>query len=285
MKIIAILLLLLIFLSGCVSVPTQITKKGEDVSVSLNLDSTEVPAGSPVGLSISIKNNALTPLTNLDVNVISPEGFTLQSSTQPPKIIEREGEWEGVWLYTTPTSVKVDTPYKFYSKITFSMNTSRGVSVTLVSYDYYKRTGEKSKISTQTPDTGGPIGIEFSPLSQMSYMYSGQGASIPLKVTITNRGSGKSYVGEEPTSTNLNKVKFYVEGKYINCSVGPNNIVYLMREGSVATVMCTINIPSTEVTDIKSFSVSVIVSYNYIYDLTSPTITVRSILPYGGQSS
>lgn len=280
MKKLTILLLIpLVLLAGCIGgvpgVPTG--AKGGDISVSLSVDATEIPAGNPLGLSISIENKALMPMKNVNIQITSPEGWSTISQPTSFPDIQREGMWEGVWLYSAPSSVMVDTPYKFYAKVTFSMNTSRGVSVTLVSYDYYKRTGEKSKVSTQTPDTGGPIGIEFGQLGQMSYMYSGQGATIPLKVIISNRGSGKAYIGNEPSSTNLNKVKFYYTGDYLTCAVGEDNVVYLMKDGSVATVMCSINIPADEVTDVKTISSSVRVEYNYVYDLISPTITVKSV--------
>ncbi|MEM5868096.1 MAG: hypothetical protein QXG39_09300 [Candidatus Aenigmatarchaeota archaeon] len=276
-KLAVLLLIPLLLLSGCVTIPgVQTGAKGGDISVSLSVDSTEIPAGSPLGLSISIENKALMPMKNISINITAPEGWKLSSPQPSVSDIQREGSWEGVWIYTAPSEVMVDTPYKFYARVTFSMNTTRGASITLVNYDYYKRTGEKSKVSTQTPDTGGPIGIEFGQLGQMSYMYTGQGATIPLKVIISNRGSGKAYVGDEPNSTNLNKVKFEYSGNFINCSVPDDKIVYLMKEGSVATVMCNINIPADQVSDVKTISVSVTVSYNYVYDLVSPTITVKS---------
>ncbi|MEM3526137.1 MAG: hypothetical protein QXV37_01875, partial [Candidatus Jordarchaeaceae archaeon] len=215
-KLSILLLIPLILLSGCTTqlpgLPTG--AKGGDITVSLSVDSTEIPAGNPLGLSISIENKALMPMENVNISITEPEDWSKTSGPNTFPSIQRDGMWEGVWLYTAPSSVMVDTPYKFYAKITFSMNTSRGVSVSLVSYDYYKRTGEKSKVSTQTPDTGGPIGIEFGQLGQMSYMYYGQGAIIPLKVIISNRGSGKAYTGNTPNSTNLNKVNFYYSGDY-----------------------------------------------------------------------
>ncbi len=277
-KLTILLLIPLLLLSGCVGqIPgIQTGAKGGDISVSLSVDSTEIPAGNPLGLSISIENRAMMPIKNVNIFITKPEKWTQVSGPPSFPDIQRDGIWEGIWLYTAPSSVMVDTPYKFYARITFSMSTSRGVSVTLVSYDYYKRTGERSKVSTQTPDTGGPIGIEFGQLGQMSYMYSGQGATIPLKVIISNRGAGKAYVGNEPSSTNLNKVKFSYTGDFFSCSIPSGEIVYLMKEGSVATVMCNINIPANQVTDIKTISVSVTVEYNYVYDLVSPTITVRS---------
>ncbi|RLI98448.1 MAG: hypothetical protein DRP00_01950 [Candidatus Aenigmatarchaeota archaeon] len=281
-KSLILLLIPLIAFSGCIGgipgVPTG--AKGGDISVSFSVDSTEIPAGNPLGLSISIENNALNPMRNVKVKITEPEGWTKVMEPTLIGDIEREGMWEGVWIYSAPSNVQVDTPYKFYAKLTFAMNTSRGVSVTLVSYDYYKRTKERSRVSTATPDTGGPIGIEFGQLGQMSYMYSGHETRIPIKVIITNRGAGKAYIGDEPTSTNLNKVMFYASGKNLNCPYDGKEI-YLMKDGSVATVMCYIQIPPEEFTDIKSFSVSVRVEYNYVYDLISPTITVLSA-PGGG---
>ncbi len=278
-KSLILLLIPLITLSGCIAgIPGAPTAaKGGDISVSFSVDSTEIPAGNPLGLSVSIENNALNPIENLKVSITYPEGWTSLTNATVTKTIPREGMWEGVWIYMAPSNIEVDTPYKFYAKVTFSMNTSRGASITLVKYDYYKRTGEKSRVSIDTPDTGGPIGIEFGQLGQMSYMYPGQDADIPLKVIITNRGSGKAYVGNEPNSTNLNYIEFYEASKYINCSVPDDNRVYLMRDGSVATVMCHIHISKDEVTDIKSFSIPVTVKYNYVYDLVSPTVTVRSV--------
>jgi len=272
-KLSVLLLISIVLFSGCVGIPTG--GEGGDVLINFGADTTEVPAGNPVGLTVSIENHALNPMEDININIIEPEGWNLHSSPiSIPDTLQRDGVWEGVWIYTAPTNVLADTPFRFYGRVTFRMKTERGVSVTLVSYDYYKRTNEKSRISTNLPDTGGPIGIEFGTIGKMSYMYRGQDAVIPLRVIITNRGNGKAYLGDEPTSTNLNKVYFSASGDYIDC---PEGETYLMKEGSVATVMCTIRIPSDEVTDIKTFSVSVTVTYNYVYDLTSPIITVLSV--------
>lgn len=280
-KLSILLLIPLVLLSGCttqlpgVQLPGLPTgAKGGDITVSLSVDSTEIPAGNPLGLSISIENKALMPMKNVNIEITTPEHWNVIQNISGPSEILRDVIWEGIGIYTAPSNVSVDTPYKFYAKITFSMNTSRGASITLVSYDYYKRTGQKSKVSVDTPDTGGPIGIEFGQLSQMSYVYKNQNTTIPLKVILTNRGSGKAYAAgkTEPNSTYLNIVNITTTG--MDCGV---NSTYLMKDGSVATLMCNIHISSNEAKDINTISPSIQVSYNYIYDLVSPTITVRSV--------
>jgi len=285
-RFLAISFILVVFLSGCI---TPSTAGGGPVSVSFEADSTNVPeGGAPVGVAMSVENNALNPISSISASIYAPSGWTISSSPSPPSSMQREGVWEGVWIVTSPTDVLTDTPYTIYGTLTYQMMTRRAVSLTVVSYEYYKRTKTKSSISTVTSDTGGPLGISFSGVGQLSYMYTGQPSKVPFKVVINNRGGGKAFWdGSSPSTTNLNYVNFAAQGPGggvgVTCSLSDSK-VYLTKDGSSATVSCTLDIPAIT-QEVLVSQVTITLQYNYVHDLKTQTITVTDIPTFGEETS
>lgn len=278
-------LVLAVFLSGCITAGPSVGVGGA-IDVSFVVDSTSVPKNSPMGATITMENNALVSVTNVRAMLYGPMGWDL-GSTKTASIIRPEDIREFVWTIRTP-DVEADTPYNIYAQTNYDMTANKTVTITIVTYDYYKRTKTKSGISPSPVDLGGPIKIDFGDIGRTQYIYPGETSTdIPIRVIITNVGPGKAYLqGTEPSLDNgLNKltVSYRSTDDVLYCEDLPagSGDLDLTRDGTSAYLSCRITVDYDDVNNaggLATFTGTVTGSFSYIQDIKSPTIVVTSQL-------
>jgi hypothetical protein len=269
-------LLSVAILSGCITQlqrPAGPPTVGGPVAIGLSVDATSVPGGTPVGVAITVDNGALSDITDVNVS-ISGWSATGMPDSQSAGVISSLFSQDFVFTPTTP-AVTVDTPYTVFASVDYDMTTSKSLTATVVSYQYYKRTGTKSTITPSPVENGGPIKIDFYDIAKVPYLY-GTSATVPIKVAITNVGGGKAYTGTPEvggTETGLNWITVTVTG--LNCPNLPASGRVYLRDGQTAYLSCTLTV--TGGLDVQTASATVGASFGYIVDMQSPTIMVTAV--------
>jgi len=270
------LLILVLLFSGCVS-PIQTTQVPKDIRVELKVDTTTIPAGGKLGVTMNIENYAEFAITNITAKVYGPPGWggDIGVNRTYGKLDPYGTGFEFNWTLRAPSDVIYKKYYKIFGDIRYKGYTRKVVTITGVSYDYYKRTGSGSGFSV-SESLGGPIEIDIVPSQSQLIAYEADTLPFKFSVIISNKGKGMPCSDYE--CKNISKVIFnfnkLTQNVKIACEKGPGEI-NLIKSGKYAHFECSGNL--TNVKEISTQLVGFIVNYTYMETLSSPTITVEPV--------
>lgn len=279
-KVACFLLLALILLSGCVQVPIQRTE-AKDVKIELKVDTTNIQAGGKVGVSIIVENYADFEIRNITARIYGLPDWKgeLEKIENYSGILYPETGFEFNWQLEAPSDVKYKKYYQVFADVKYNAYNKKRVMITGISYDYYKRTGSGSGI-TSSSSLGGPIEIDFVPYQSQLIAYEDK---LPFKfaVVISNKGRGKpcaDYFSLNCSKEKLNKVlfNFTKETSGIEITCEKKGEVNLIKAGSYAHFDCIGNL--TNVKEVSTQIIEFLVNYTYMETLTSPSIGVEPVL-------
>ena len=105
MRKLACLLILLLLFSGCIS-PIQTAQESKDIKVELKVDTTTIPAGGKLGVTMSIENYAEFEITNITAWIYGPPGWEGLGITRTYGRLAPHGTgYEFRWTLKAPTDL------------------------------------------------------------------------------------------------------------------------------------------------------------------------------------
>lgn len=274
----------LIFFSGCTQLPFQTSfqqTQAKDVKIELRVDTTSIQAGGKVGVSVIIENYADFEIRNISANVYGPPdwGGELGVTRTYSTVLYPEAGYEFLWKLKAPSDVEYKKYYQIFADLKYNGYNRKRAIITGVSYDYYKRIGGSSGITSST-SLGGPIEIDIVPYQTQLIAYEGDNLSFKFAVIISNKGRGKpcsDYFSLNCSDEKINKVlfSFKKETSNIEITCEKNKEINLIKSGSYAHFDCIGNL--TDVKEVSTQIVEFLVNYTYIETLSSPSIAVEPI--------
>ena len=268
-------LILALLLSGCIS-PIQ-TQESKDIRVELKVDTTTIPAGGKLGVTMNIENYAEFEISNITAWIYGPPGWEgdIGVSRSYGKLAPYGTGYEFNWTLRAPSDVTYKKYYKIFGDIRYKGYTRKVVTITGVSYDYYKRTGSSSGFSV-SESLGGPIEIDIVPSQSQLIAYEADTLPFKFSVIISNKGKGKPCSDYE--CKNIGKVIFSFSRLTSNVEIACEKVgeINLIKSaGRYAHFECSGNL--TNVKEISTQLIGFIVNYTYMETLSSPTITVEPV--------
>ena len=277
-KLVILLLILVVFLSGCsTSGTTGLVGSGTQgvIIKSFSPSDTTVEPKTPVLLTLLVSNVGSQKATNVNTQLMGltdewsiPDGRSQfigdLFGTDPSRGVTQGEERAITWTLTGPQK-NVQLSYEATVRVTYTYTSEASGMVKAVSSDYYQQKKVKSEI--QSPkSTGGPLTITPKMTS-----VSVSGGSMPIRFEIQNSGGGRVYSGGSPTVGNLDRLTVSVQGA--SCSRTDVRLI----QGKSAVLYCTIN--AGGISDFKLVPFTLSTTYNYFVDSTT-TITVLPKAPY-----
>jgi len=276
-KLVILLLILVVFLSGCSSGTTSLVGSGTQgvIIKSFSPSDTTVEPNTPVLLTLLVSNVGSQKATGVNANLMGltdewsiPDGRSQfigdLFGTDPSRGVTQGEERAVTWTLTGPQK-NVQLSYEATVRVTYTYTSEVSGMVKAVSSDYYQQKKVKSEI--QSPkNTGGPLTITPKMTS-----VSVSGGSMPIRFEIQNSGGGRVYSGGSPSVGNLDRLSVSVSGA--SCSRTSVTLI----QGKSAVLYCTIN--TGGISDFKLVPFTLSTTYNYFVDSTT-SISVLPKAPY-----
>lgn len=269
------LLVLVVFLSGCVGQPEGPSAGTAGVVIqNFKTDLTETEPGMPVILSFTVKNIGGAKATSVSTELI---GLTNEWSISPGRtqsisdllpadpergITEGQEDYKE-WSLTGPAK-NVKLTYNINARVYYTYATVSESLLRAVTYDYFRQTQERGGIEI-TKATGGPLSVTVKAPSTII-----SGGQVMVQFEIQNVGGGRAYKsGDKPTTNTLDMVSVSISGA--DCD-GTSKEVRLVN-GKTGRLYCRVN--TAGVTNFQDFTISLTVNYKYYLEST----TSISVLP------
>ncbi len=279
MKKLTLLLLLILLLAGCVQLPIQ--QEAKDVKVELRLDSTNLQAGSKLGISLLIENYADFDILNSTARIYGPSWVNEEEKSVPSYMLPlRKGSaYEFNWIVKVPSEEKYKKYYQIFSDVKYNAYNFKRVVITGVSYEYYRRVGSVQSFSF-SDSLGGPLEIEIVPYKSELIAHDEEKLPFKFAVIIRNKGSGKpcsDYASLNCSEDTFNEVLFGFrnETSQIEIECEKKGEIALIKSKDYAHFDCIGNL--TQVKDVSTQIVEFWINYTYIETLTSPQISVEPV--------
>ncbi|MFH8038415.1 MAG: hypothetical protein QXJ14_00165 [Candidatus Aenigmatarchaeota archaeon] len=262
------ILMLAMFLSGCISLGGQKAIGVGLVVKSFRIDPSTIEArnGQKMYVTLEIQNNGgvqaknISATLNLGADFQGGGDIDIKPNTLAPAN-PALGIKEGEVAYGTATITynggekRSSISYPVLLRLTYDYSTVVEGLIKAVSPEYYRQTKEVGGIQ-QFTQTSGPIQAELV----MPTTVIGGDSDIRIHLYLKDIGGGRSYVGD--ITENLGKVE--ISG---DCSGS-----YIIPPGGKALVTCSLGkLPPGQLFSTKSFKITI--SYSYFLDLHS-SITV-----------
>jgi len=276
------LLVLSVFLAGCVSQPKGSGSASNGVIIqSFSTDLAETEPDTPVIFTLLVKNvggkeakKVQTELFGLTGDWKADSGskgrnelvdITNLLPSDPERGITEGQEDLKTWTLISPAK-NVKLSYDANVRVYYSYETVSDSLVRAVTYDYFRQTQEKGGIQS-SKTTGGPLTINVKVPSTII-----SNRQVPVQFEIQNVGSGRAYnaydSSDKPKTDTLDVVKIKVDG----ADCGGTSIVRLVG-GKTGRIYCKIN--TGDVTNYQDVDISVTLTYRYYVEST----TSVSVLP------
>ena len=304
----SILLLGIVFLSGCIN-QSPVTKGGKGLAISTFApDFAEIRSGEPVTLSALITNAGEGDATAVKAQLFglnmgaAGEGkeWTLKSgsSTLTTQLLRKadlslnlQGEnYEFSWTVVSPGTLRVDNTYTANLRVYYKYKTYSTSILHFVSYDYLRSltseqfNAEKAKAGvTQSTSSAAPVSVKVSGGNRPFIAYSDD-ASAPdtfsVQIDITNADSGNAFIASTyppVSSENLHKVNINIDTNLdLNCANtlgSAKSGQVTLTKGQSKTIFCTATVEKAKLDNARDYTVNVELDYGYYLD-ASTKITV-----------
>jgi len=314
----SILLLGIVFLSGCINQPPA-TKGGKGLAISsFAPDFAEIRSGEPVTLSALITNAGEGDATGVKAQLFglnmgaAGEGkeWTLKtgSSTLTTQLLRKadpslnlQGEnYEFSWTVVSPGTLRVDNTYTANLRVYYKYKTYSTSILHFVSYDYIKSlptdqfNAEKAKAGVaQSTSSTAPVSVKISGGNRPFIAYSDD-ASAPdtfsVQIDITNVDSGNAFIASAyPTgfsSDNLHKVNVNIDTNLdLNCAntlSSAKSGQITMTKGQSKTIFCTATVQKNALDNARDYTVNVELDYGYYLDASTKVTVLKKEGPITG---
>jgi len=293
-----ILLISIVFISGCIGQTTTKTKSTNGLVISdfsFGVDS--IVSGETIDLDMEIENVGDAKATQITAELFGPEmAETADSVTWGVTNPDGKGNrkisigsldpsdpttgfvpfWTGSWVLTAPKDLVSDTPYTFNVRLDYRYTTTFTGVLTVMSSDYIRSRpkDERDKLYasggvSQQVTSGGPLLIEAASGSHFVIKTGEEaGKTKTINFKVTNVGSGFPY-SNEPGDY---KVRID-SSKGISCT--PDETFRLSR-GKTGLFTCKFTVPSY-VTNKLDITFIINLDYRYYQD-SAVDITVTKKL-------
>jgi len=314
----ALLLLGVVFLSGCVGQPPS-HEGGKGLAISsFAPDFAEIRSGERVTISAMIDNVGEYDATDVSaqlfgINIGGTEwaisGQTKQVQTaskirRSDATLELPGESHQFdWSVTAPKDLRVDNTYTANLRVYYKYGTVSNTLMRLMTYDYLRSLPseqfEEAKASTgvsQSTSSAGPLSVSFNVGNRPLVVYdNGDTFSVQMEIKNVDVGNafdiGATYPGYPGTSTlssdDLHAVHVDITTSLdINCAntlgAAKSGKVKLTK-GETKTLFCTVTIPSkADLGNTRDYTVTVTLTYGYYIDSSTAIKVLKSEAPSTG---
>jgi len=313
----ALVLLGMVLLSGCVGQPPVPTGgKGLKIS-SFAPDFSEIRSGERVTISAMVDNVGEYDATGVSAQLFglniggtewalsgqSQQTQTVSMIRKSDATLELPGESHQFdWSITSPKDLRVDNTYTANLRVYYKYGTVSNSLVRLMTYDYLKSLPaeqfEEAKASTgvsQSTSSAGPLSVSLNAGNRPLVVYEDKDTfSVQMEIKNADAGNafdiGAAYPGYPKTATlssdNLHAVDVDI---YTNLGIDCSNTLGAAKRGTIKltkgetkTLFCTVTVPSkNDLGNTRDYTVTVTLTYGYYIDSSTTVKILKSEAPSG----
>jgi len=266
-----LLLIPIIFLSGCISQPSGQT--GRPIGVVIKKfypDVSEIYAGESVTFFVTVENigeedaeDVKAKLFGLGTDWGGEVGVEKEIGFLEKAVEENGGEGDAWWDVTAPSTIRGEyVDYPAQVRVSYKYK-SHGQGILKVINSEYKRLHpeEAETSGAEFQATSAPVEIRLSGVAK-PFIFREEGQTAYLEIKLGNIGQGKNYLED------LLDRKVRIDEITVNDQPCLNDIPQIVRlpreKGDYKTISCKFELPSVE--EWTTIPIYVEVSYNYFVD-------------------
>lgn len=264
---ILVLLIFVIFLSGCIGQPKQ-TASSVGLSTTLAPDTNQPKASMPVTFILEVKNLASENARDLAAQLLNLTEWRVENSLQSLNMLLPSDTYKFSWIaYSPPTPNRTFMPY---ANVFYRMETNAKIKLRVYDNDYLNNLKSQERESIKQSSAlvssaiskNAPVAVTIS--INQPFIITDYFQKFPFVIEIKNVGSGKVYDDAVAYPSGLeNYVRFsYKSNSTIQCDFESGSLVGLER-GS-RSIACRLTATKGEVSKYADFGTDFTVSYVYM---------------------
>ncbi|MEM5853179.1 MAG: hypothetical protein QW228_02260 [Candidatus Aenigmatarchaeota archaeon] len=267
MRIFFILLLLIIFMSGCIQ---SGEKKISEVGLSATLTSAKkVPATMPTTFILTMKNLASEDAENIKVHLTNLTNWQVEKELQELKVLRPNDLYKFSWVAYSPSQNKTFTPV---ANIFYFMSTKANLKLRVYDNDYLntlkpeesKKIKEKSAVIYFNSSKNAPVKLNVN--VQQPFILTKYIETFPFVLEIENVGSGEVYTdfsNYPPFERDKGYLRFeFATTSTLNCDFRDGELIKISNKNK--SIVCRLIVNKDDIQNYTDFQVNFLLSYTYL---------------------
>jgi hypothetical protein len=271
------LLILLIFVSGCISKEEKVSSN-VGLSAVLTSDAKKIVTSSPLTFILTVKNLASEPARDISAHLTNLTGWKIENELQQLQELKPSDLYKFSWVAYAPLQNKT---FISVANVFYNMQTKANLKIRVYDNEYLEslKQDEREKIKSKSALLSSitskktPVGLHVS--LEQPFILTKYSQKFPFTIEIRNNGLGKVYSDTStypPQSSKEEYVRFnYESNATLMCDFDDNALVKL--ENGNRNIVCRLLVIKDDVNKYSDFFINFTVSYAYL-DKASTKIEV-----------
>lgn len=276
----ALLIIIVIFLSGCIGQPTTPTLSKTGLSSALTSDTTQAKTSMPVTFILTIKNSASENATSISAELLNLTDWRVENQLQNLDQLFAGDSYKFSWVAYAPSTPKKNVMP--IANLFYSMKTKTNLTIRVYDNNYLNtlKPEDKAKV-IEKPALLSSVSSRSTPVSattslKQPFILTGYTSDFPFVIEIKNVGSGEPFTDDStyfPYDYRKNYVRFdYESTSTINCDYGSGDFIGLVNKSK--SIVCRLIVSPEQVNKYADFVVHFTISYTYL-DRASMKLEVK----------
>jgi len=278
-QLLLILLIAVIFLSGCITQPSGTTVSNVGLSRTLSSDTKQAKTSMPVTFILSVKNLASENANDISAELLNLTYWTVENQLQHLDELLPNDLYKFSWIAYSPS-----TPNNTFipiANVFYNMETNAKLKLRVYDNNYLNtlKSDERGKIQegsallSSTISKNTPVTVKIS--IQQPFILTEYSQRFPFVIEIKNAGLGKVYRDNAvypPAESFVDYFRFsFSSNSTITCDYDSQELVKL--DNGIKTIACRLSVTQDDVSNSADFPVDFTISYMYL-DKASAKIQV-----------
>ena len=279
-ELLLILLIGIIFISGCITQPSGTTVSNIGLSRTLSSDTKQAKTSMPVTFILSIKNLASENADGISAELVNLTYWNVENPLQHLDELLPNDLYKFSWIAYAPSTP--NQTFVPYANVFYKMETNAKLKLRVYNNDYLNtlKLDERGKIQGSSAllssiiSKNTPVTVKIS--LQQPFILTEYSKRFPFIIEIKNAGSGKVYrdnAAYPPAEGFVDYFRFsFSSNSTITCDYDSQELVKL--DNGIKNIACRMRVTQDDVNNFADFPVDFTVSYMYL-DKASARIEVK----------
>lgn len=263
-------ILIIVFLSGCVTQQDQTTVSGVGLSGTLSPDVKQAKSSSPVTFILSIKNLASESVNDISTQLLNLTDWRVENGLQHLDQILPNDIYKFSWIAYAPSTP--NRTFTLYTDIFYKTETNANLKLRVYNNNYLNglKSDERESIKGKSAllslnlSKSTPVTVKLS--LQQPFILTDYSENFPFVIEIKNVGLGKAYsdAAGYPVGDSLeNYVRFsFTSNSTVMCDYDNDLLVGLINGSK--SVVCKLSVTQDQISSYADFSVDFKIKYSYL---------------------
>ena len=264
-----LLLVIIVFLSGCVGQSETQKSYGIGLSATLTVDAQQVRTSIPVTFILAVKNLASEVAEDIKVQLLNLTGWQVENEIQELKELKPNDLYKFSWVAYAPSQNKtfIATTNVFYymrTKANIKLRVYDNEYLNTLNQEERNKIKEKSALLSSMMSKNTPVGVQIN--LKQPFILTRYRETLPFVLEIKNVGSGEVY-SDTSNYPPPERYKEYVRFEFnsnstLQCDFDDGELVKLSNKSK--SIVCRLVITKDDIKNYTDFSINFTISYTYL---------------------